>query len=233
MKRSIKFALGVSALVLISACSSSSKKDRELEEVEHSKIERDYVVRDASSKYRPGWIEDAEVWAKEHGKDHKKFRFFSFETEPKVSRGIACNLAKVNAKADIAGEISTFIDKKLSVSQDGTASINENDPSIKALREYVENTLAEKIIAKIQGAAIIKTYWEKRQYKAELGAKKDFKAYTCAVYIRMNSKLLAKSIDQATKMIVDRSDDPSIKASIKKVLEKAALNFEKSKKGEI
>ena len=233
MKLSINTIIGVSLLALVTACGSSAKKERELEEREHSQIERDYVVKDASSKYRPGWIEDAELWAKEHGKDEKKFRYFSFETEPKVSRVIACNLAKANAKTDIAGEISTFIDKQLATSQEGAASIDENDPNVKALREYVENTLAEKIIARIQGAAVIKTYWEKRQYKADLGAKRDFKAYTCAVYIRMNSKMLARAVEQAADLIVNKSDDPETKANVKAALEKAAINFEKSKRGEI
>lgn len=233
MKNSIKVIMGLSLLALVSSCSSSTKKDRELEEREHSEIERDFVVKDASSKYRPGWIEDAEVWAKEHGKDDEKFRYFSFETEPKVSRSIACNLAKAKAKTDIAGEISTFIDKQLTSSEEGAASIDENDPNVKSLKEYVENTLAEKIIARIQGAAVIKTYWEKRQYKADLGAKRDFKAYTCAVYIRMSSKMLAKSVEQAASLIVNRSKDPETKARVKAVLNKAAINFEKSKKGEI
>ena len=70
----------VSLLVLLSfiivGCSSSAKKEKELEEREHEGIQRDYVVRDASSKTRPGWIEDAELWAKEYGKDQVKYRFF-------------------------------------------------------------------------------------------------------------------------------------------------------------
>ena len=70
-----------------------------------SEIKKEYEVRDASSNFRPGWIEDAEVWAKQNEKDLDKNRFFSFETEPKVVRSVACDIAKANARADIASEI--------------------------------------------------------------------------------------------------------------------------------
>lgn len=221
-----------SALALLASCGSSDK-EREVEERENTGIQREYVVKDASSNYRPGWIEDPEVWARDKGKDTKMNRYFSYETEPKVSRNIACNIAKANVKADIAGEIATFIDKQLSTTTQGNASIDENNPQLQPLREYVENTLTEKIQALIHGAAVVKTYWEKRDYKAELGAKRDFKAYTCAVFIRMNSKSLAKAVDEAANYVAGKADDADAKATVRKALQDASKNFEKAKKGDI
>ena len=73
----------VTSLLLLVACGSSKKKDRELEEREHESIQRDYVVRDASSMHRPGWVEDAEVYARSHENyNSKETRYFSFETSP-------------------------------------------------------------------------------------------------------------------------------------------------------
>ena len=221
-----------SVLSLLTSC-GSSQKEREVEDKENTEIQREYIVKDASSNFRPGWIEDPEVWARDKGKDTKLDRYFSYETEPKVSRNIACNIAKANVKADIAGEIATFIDKQLATSTQGNASIDENNPNMQPLREYVENTLAEKIQALIHGAAIVKTYWEKRDYKAELGAKRDFKAFTCAVFIRMNSKSLAKAVEEAANYVAAKADDPETKASVKKALQDASKNFEMAKKGEI
>ncbi len=216
------------------SCGSSKKEDnRELVEREHQEISREYVVKDASSNFKPGWIEDAEVWAKNHSKDMKKYRYFSYETEPKVSRSIACNLAKANAKTDIAGEISTFIDKQLAQSQEGQAGIDENNPNVQALREYVENTLAEKVQAMIHGAAVVKTYWEKRLYKQDLGAKKDYKAYTCSVFIRMDAKRLNTAVERAANLLVKTVDDPSTKANVKKALLNVSDNFVKARQGEI
>jgi hypothetical protein len=104
---------------------------------------------------------------------------------------------------------------------------------MKPVHQYVENTLAEKAQALIHGAAIVKTYWEKRDYKAELGAKRDFKAYTCAVFIRMNSKALAKAVDEAANYVAGNTADPEAKATVRKALQDASKNFEKAKRGEI
>lgn len=218
-------------LFLLFSC--ATKDNRKLEEVEHEEMEKDYVVQDASSKIRPGWIEDAGVWSRNHSKETDKYRFFSFETEPKVSRKISCDLAKANAKSDIAGEIATFIDKSLASSQTGDASIDENNPQIQALREYVENTLAEKVMALIHGAAIEKTYWEKRKYMKEKGAKKDYVAYTCAVYVRMPIKSLEAAIEEAANHVVNKVDDPEAKANVKKALSNLNENFQKASSGQL
>ncbi|MCO4793856.1 MAG: LPP20 family lipoprotein [Bacteriovoracaceae bacterium] len=226
----------LSSLIILSAIlatgCSSTKKEAMPEEREHENIKRDYEVRDASSNSRPGWVEDAEVWANGHGKDIKKFRFFSFETEPKVSRSISCNIAKANARADIAGEIATFIDKSLATTTEGNANIDENNPHIESLKQYVENTLAEKVQALIHGAAVVKTYWEKRKYLKKKGAKKDFTGWTCAVFLRMPNGRLQSAIEEAANFVVKKAD-PEIKAKVKKAMNDASNNFVKAKKGEI
>lgn len=229
----MEFIKKVLIFVFVFGLVACSSKERIPEDVEHEDLKRDYLVRDSSSKFRPGWIEDPEVWAKKHGKNLDTYRFFSYETEPKVARNIGCNLAKANVKSDIAGEITTFIDKSLAVSQEGDASIDENNPNVRALREFVENTLAEKIQALIHGAAIVKTYWEKRAYQADLGAKKDFTGFTCAVFIRMSSKRLAKAVQDAADFVAKSTDDPETKENVKKALKDVSKNFIKARTGEI
>jgi hypothetical protein len=221
------------ALSLVSvAC--SSKKKKEVADVDNSAtIKRDFEVRDASSTTRPGWIEDAEVYAEQENMDVKKYRYFSFETEPKVNREIACNLAKANVRADIAGEITTFIQKSLGASQEGQAAIDANNPKTAPMREFVENTLAERVQALINGAAVVKTYWEKRNYTKALGAKKDYIGFTCASLIRMESERLASAVDKASEDIVQKADDPETKANVKKALENLSEEFTKARHGEV
>lgn len=226
------FVLTLLAFGLLAGC-ASRKDNRELEERENKSIKRDYLVTDASSSLRPGWIEDASLWSRNHNKDMKKYSFFSFETEPKVGRSISCNLAKASARADIASEIATFIDKQLGTSQEGSASIDENNPNVKALRDFVENTLAEKIQALIHGARVSKTYWEKRKYKQELGAVKNFTAYTCAAFIRMPNKRLMRAINEAANHVVKQVDDPETKANVKNALKNAKEDFVKMKSGKL
>ena len=218
-------------LVLSIATSCSSKK--KVKDVDNSKtIARDYEVRDASSSIRPGWIEDAELWTEQENMDVKKYRYFSFETEPKVNREIACNLAKANVRTDIASEITTFIQKSLASTSEGSAGIDANNPRTQPLREYVSNTLGERVQSLIHGAAVIKTYWEKRNYMQKMGAKKDFIGFTCATLIRMETNRLKSAIDKASEELVEKAD-PELKDNVKKALENLDEDFVKARHGEV
>ena len=228
--------LTIISLLAFVSCSSSSKKtieDRTIEEVKHSEIKKEYEVRDSSSNFRPAWIEDAEVWAEQNNLDVQKYRYFSYESEPKVTRGVACDISKANTRVDIAGEITTFIQKTLATSQEGNASVDLNNPKLAPLKEYMDNTLAEKIQSMVHGAAVTKTYWEQREYQKKLGSKDDFKAYTCAVLIRMEGERLKKSVDDAANFVAKKVDDPEAKESVKKALENVSEDFIKTRSGEM
>ncbi|MCM2350436.1 MAG: hypothetical protein NDI69_10480 [Bacteriovoracaceae bacterium] len=223
----------MSVLLILSlgvACSSKKK----VKDIDNSEtIARDFEVRDASSTVRPGWIEDAEVWTEQENMDTKKFRYFSFETEPKVNREIACNLARANVRSDIAAEITTFIQKSLASSTEGAAAIDANNPKTQPMREYVSNTLAERVQSMIHGAAVIKTYWEKRNYLQKMGAKKDYIGFTCATLIRMENDRLKAAIDKASEDLVQKADDPETKENVKKALENLGEDFIKARHGEV
>ncbi|MGE3611148.1 MAG: hypothetical protein AB7I27_16270 [Bacteriovoracaceae bacterium] len=222
----------LSLLLILSlgvACSSKKK----VKDVDNSEtIARDFEVRDASSTTRPGWIEDAEVWVEQEKMDTEKYRYFSFETEPKVNREIACNLAKANVRADIAGEITTFIQKSLASTQEGQSAIDANNPKTQPMREYVSNTLSERVQSLINGAAVIKTYWEKRNYLQKMGAKKDYIGFTCASLVRMETSRLKAAIDKASEDLVEKAD-PEMKEKVKKALENLDENFVKARHGEV
>jgi hypothetical protein len=223
-------ALAASALLILSVGCSSKRK---VKEVDNTKtIARDFEVRDASSNYRPAWIEDIEAWAEQEKKDDK-WRWFSFETEPKVNREIACNLAKANARADVAGEITTFIQKTLAESTEGQAAIDPNSPKTKALRNYVANNLTERVQSLVHGAAVTKTYWEKRQFMKSKGAPKDYVGFTCAVQVRMDKKVLQAAIQKAAEEIVNKTDDSEVKENVKKALDKIDEDFVKARRGEV
>lgn len=220
----------VLTLTLVAACSSK----KTVKDVDNSEtISRDFEVKDASSTIRPGWIEDAEVWTEQEKMDTDKYRYFSFETEPKVNREIACNLAKANVRSDIASEITTFIQKSLGASTEGQAAIDANNPKTQPMREFVENTLAERVQSLIHGAAVIKTYWEKRNYQQKLGSKKDYIGFTCASLIRMEKERLKAAIDKASEDIVSKADDPETKENVKKALQNLSEDFVKARQGEV
>lgn len=187
-----KLALVLLISLAMVSCSSSKKYEDE----RHEDLERDYVVKDSNSKFRPGWIEDAQGWASENKEDTKTNWYYSNETEPKVGRKIACNLAKANAKTDIAGEIATKINAELTAEMRGNSSIDENNPEVKAMMEKVQSEMSESISMSIYGAKIRKTYWEKRFYQKDLGAKKDYNAYTCAALIQIPRANLNRGLEE-------------------------------------
>lgn len=216
--------------VLTVAC-SSKKTVKDIDNTET--IARDFEVKDASSPTRPGWIEDASVWVEQENMDVAKYRYFSFETEPKVNREIACNLAKANVRSDIASEITTFIQKSLAASEEGSSAIDANNPKTLPMREFVSNTLAERVQSMIHGAAVIKTYWEKRNYLQKMGAKKDYVGFTCATLVRMDNARLKAAIEKASEDIVEKADDAETKANVKKALDQVDEDFVKARKGEV
>ncbi len=225
----LKLMSVILVLTLGVACSSKKK----VKDVDNSEtIARDFEVRDASSTTRPGWIEDAEVWTAQENMEVKKYRYFSFETEPKVNREMACNLAKANVRSDIASEITTFIQKSLASSTEGSPAIDPNNPKTQPLREYVSNTLAERVQSLVHGAAVIKTYWEKRVYMQKLGAKKDYVGFTCATLVRMESDRLKAAIDKASEDIVQKAD-PEMKEKVQKALETLDEDFVKARHGQV
>ncbi|MBF0359984.1 MAG: hypothetical protein HQK49_03195 [Oligoflexia bacterium] len=220
----ILFLLTASFLV---GCSSSPSKRTE---VEHQNLQRDYEVRDASDTIRPGWIADPAQWGKEQ-KEFDQYRFFGFETTPKVDRETACDLAKTNARSDIAAEIATFIEKQLGSSKEGSASIDQNNPDTRPLREFIEVTLAEKTKALIHGAQVFKSYWEKRQYLQSKGAKRDYIGYTCAALIRIEKDRVKQAVEEAANHVIKKVDDPETKENVKKALKDVSENFDKAKQG--
>ena len=221
----------LAAVVLVTASCASSKKAKDVDNTKT--IKKDYEVRDATSNIRPGWTIDAVEWAEQNKMDIVAYRYFSYETSPKIDREIACQQAEAEARGSIAAEISTFIDKSLGSSVEGKPTIDPSTDSGKAMKEFVERTLTEKVMALIHGAEVKFRYWEKRQYLEDLGAPRDYIGFTCAVFVKMEAAGLKKAIDRASELVQENAADPETKENVKKALEKADENFIKARKGQI
>ncbi len=188
-------------------------------------IEKDYLLRDASDINRPIWISETEEWTKQQ-QDKETYVYFSFETSLKNDREVACDLAQASARAEIAHEIATYIEKSLGSSKEGSTSINPNSPETKALMDYVEVTMTEKSKAMTNGVRLVRTYWEQRNYLEKKGAKKDYIAFTCAALIKIEKDRLKQSIEEASQKIVQRAADPEVKENVKKALKEVSEKFE-------
>ncbi len=203
-------------IALLVSCSGPDKHRGVDKKNEH--IKREYIVVDASSEYRPGWIEAAKLWAETNGGKTNEYRYFSFETDIKSSRKVACDLARANVQASIASEISTSIDRKLITFLEGQSSIDQNDPEIQSLKEYVEITLREQTQTHVHGTQIVGTYWEKRQYKKGLGVSRNFSAWTCANLVRISSNALEKAVKASNDLVLQQAKNRNLKPGLSQAL---------------
>ena len=70
----------------------------------------------------------------------------------------------------------------------------------------------------IRGAKVRKTYWEKRFYQKDLGAKKDYNAYTCAALIQISRKNLDRGIEQVTKKLETVAKEKMSREDVRKAV---------------
>lgn len=211
--KNVWLSLGLGLLLM--ACSSYKPKVVD----NKSTIEKDYKVTDASSRYRPTWIEDAQYWSKENKEDIKNWNFFSFETGARADRELACDMAKAQVKADIASGIKTKIDKTLdSYREDSSTALNEGG----FVRSYIDRSLKSKISQNLVGTQIVKTYWEKRNFKKDLGAARDYVGYTCAILSKIQKKNLEIAVNKAFSDLYQQSKKlKTAKPELEKALKEA------------
>ena len=200
--------------LLLGACSSYRPKV-----VDNKKtIKRDYDVTNASSRYRPTWIEDAQYWAKKSKEDVKNWNFFSYETTPRADRELACDIAKASVNADIASTIKNSIEKSLnSYREDGQTALSEGG----FVRSYIDRTLKSKISGNLVGVVIGKTYWEQRKFSVEKGASSNSVGYTCAILAKIQKKNLELAIDKAFNDLYKSKEGAASKEQITKAIQTA------------
>ena len=103
----------------------------------------------------------------------------------------------------------------------GKSSIDENNPEVKALQEQISDELASSINMSIYGAKVRKTYWEKRFYQEDLGAKRDYNAYTCAALIQIPRGNLNRGIETVTKKLETVAREKMSREEVRKAVARA------------
>ena len=187
-------------LTLVASCSSR-------------KLKKEYKVVDASHEEIPEWISDYEEFLDDI--DSKKDNYYKFETDPKNNREIACKIAKAEASSHVAGEIQTKIKDVLTTSKEGDATELGGK-----LDEYVSNSLMMDIESNLSGLKVVKTYWEKRAYSKELGAVKDFRAWSCSVLLKISKKNIKNAMAKAEKNLMKLAPNKA-KENVQKMINEA------------
>ena len=165
-----KHLLTVSALCLLSACAS---------------FKPDYVVTDASKSSSPSWIAQSKAHKIDSSSEAKQNRYYVNDAQ-NVNQRLCLKAAETRATQKIAAEIAQEIMSKfeeINKSQDDTANSKMKD------------TLEQNIQVNLHGVVVGDTYWEKRAYKKELGAEKDYTSYKCDVVVKIKKTALEEALN--------------------------------------
>ncbi len=198
------------------SCGSKEVKENPEKVVPTVKTQPEYVILSASRKSYPKWLETPELGDK--AKNRKKYRYFISEAEH-ASKRLCLQSAKTRATAHIASEIAQFIKNSYSEATQGGGD--------EEVTEYMQEQLASETQAFVVGARVIKTFWEKRYYKEELGAEEDKRIYNCFALVKISKRNLDKAVRSAQAKLLNGIKNPEVKQKTDKILKEAASAFDK------
>ncbi len=145
----------------------------------------DYVVTDASESSAPSWIAQSKAHKIDSSSEAKQNRYFVSDAQ-NVNQRLCLKSAETRATQKIASEVaqelmSKFEEKNRSADDSADSKIKDN--------------LEQNIQVNLHGIIVADKYWEKRAYKKEMGAEKDYVAYKCDVVVKIKKTALADAIE--------------------------------------
>ncbi len=165
-----KYLMTVPALCLLSACAGFTP---------------DYDITDASETSRPSWIVQSKAHKIDSSSEARENRYFVSDAQ-NVNQRLCLKSAETRATQKIASEIAQELMSRfeeINKSQDDTANSKMKD------------TLQQNIQVNLHGVVVADKYWEKRSYKKEKGAEKDYTAYKCDVVVKIKKSALAEALN--------------------------------------
>lgn len=166
----------------------------------------DYVVTDASENSKPSWTVQSKAHKIDSSSEAKQNRYFVSDAQ-NVNQRLCLKAAETRATQKIASEIAQELMSRFeenNKSQDDTANSKMKD------------TLQQNIQVNLHGVVVADKYWEKRAYKKEKGAEKDYTSYKCDVVVKIKKTALAEALNAYKEKTVK-----SLKGEDKKAMTKA------------
>lgn len=183
--------------LLLQACSGGSIKRWSFSSSGDTEL-KDYKFIKGSRKNRPSWIEKPQSFGK------RQDFFFSFETTPKTTKEIACNLVKAYARERIAEEITAFLTDK--------------EDAKELWVQFARDKAFELFQESLSKAQILDEYWEQKRI-TDLTTGDDIDFYTCALLIQFQKEDFKNTVDELRKLIKNEFGP-------KKAIEMKTINWE-------
>ncbi|NUM89078.1 MAG: hypothetical protein HUU37_07740 [Bdellovibrionales bacterium] len=184
----------------LAACSSGP-------EVREVKVEKEqFKVMEAAPGGREMWLDDAHGFAEEsgEGRGYDVSRFFYYSGEGKsASKKLACDKAHSDVIDDVSRGVAVFVDSAVArASTESSSDSTSGTTATSEVNEEVEKISSQLSKASLNGVALKKKYWEKRDYSEAGGAKS---IYHCWVMAEVDKKDVESMIQRA-KTLRLRSD---------------------------
>lgn len=165
-----KYLFAVFAFCLLSACAG---------------LMSDYDIADASESSQPFWIQQSKAHKIDAPAEAAKNLYFTGSAQ-NINQRLCLKNAETIAVKKIASETARELISRLKRS-----SALQNDAADNKLKEILE----QNIQAGLRGAAVADKYWEKRSYKKEKGAQKDYTSYKCNAVVKVKKTALAEALN--------------------------------------
>lgn len=175
MKKSTLILFG--GIAVLAACSS---------------FEPDYTVTDASHASRPDWIQPENVKESGSSSNRKEHRYY-IDSAENINQRLCLKSAEARATQKVASEIAQEV-----VSRYEERAQSDNQTALEQVKEKLE----QNIQVSLHGVRVQSSYWEKRAYKQELGAPKDYTSYKCDVVVKIKKAELIQALENYKAMTV-------------------------------
>ena len=169
--------------VFFVGCSSTGLRFKE-REVKTSDIS--YTVVNAARDTRPQWIDSPQADSRNLAAASDRNLYFSFESGPKISKEIACNIVRVYARDDLAKKIVDFY-------LDDRDVEGEIDLNWRLIMASEGSRVFKKAL---KSSKILATYWERRLYPPKIGDSEEIEGFSCALWIEVSQELFSKALKE-------------------------------------
>jgi hypothetical protein len=150
-----------------------------------SSLKPDYTITDASHSSRPDWIQPEYVKESDSSANRKEYRYYVDSSE-NINQRLCLKSAEARATQKVAAEIAQEI---VSHYEERVLSNNET------AQEQLSENLAQNLQVILHGIRFQNQYWEKRVYKQELGALKDYATYKCDVVVKIKKTEIIQALE--------------------------------------
>lgn len=161
-----------------------------------------YNVTDSSHNFRPSWISQFRAH-KSDSSDEAKLNMYFVSDAQNVNQRLCLKSAETRAIRKIALKTTEKLTDRFE---------KNNKPLNNTSNNKIKEQLQENILVNLKNIVVVDKYWEKRAYKKEKGAEKDYTSYKCDVVVKIKKTDLAKALSPCKEKIVKKFKEKDKKA---------------------